>query len=344
VRVTVLGSWREAEAADWGLKDQALFAAACRHIGAAVVRQGHVLIAASDKEDTADFHAVEGALAALEGGPSAPPPIRLFGDRTKFIKWTTGALKWVTAEVSPEAEWKHAKLFQVKLSDCVIPIAGADGTFHAGFAAAVADKLVVPIGSFGGASARLVDLFSQTYERWARLPPKPLLGRLSYSWQDYLAEEIDKLIGVAAPRLVIIHGRSPHHQELDDFLHGELGLPQPVIMRNKFLPGATLPEKWEHLANNIDGAIALVTPDDVGGLADAADATASTEKRARENVWIEAGWVWGRLGRKRLLLLRQGDTRIPSDLLGSDLAEYLASPIEAKTTIRAFVESIRTAL
>lgn len=357
MKVTVLGSWREGLAATTGLRDQAHFRAACRELGAAVVRQGHVLIAASDDEDTADFNAVEGALAALDAGPSpatpaagpaaapAAPPIRLFGHRSAFDKWTASALKWVTAETTPPAEWEHAKLFQVKLSDCVITVGGADNTFHAGFAAAVADKLVIPVGSFGGGSERLVELFRQTYPRWARLPPESLLGQLTFGWQEYLAAEIARLIGLAhrPPRLAIIHGRSPHRDILQAFLRDGLGLPEPTIMRNEFLSGFTLPEKWERLANDVDGAIALVTPDDVGGLADATD-PASQEMRARENVWIEAGWMWGRLGRGRLLLLKQGATRIPSDLLGSDIPEYLESPTEAEETIRDFVAEIRKAL
>ena len=346
MRVTVLGSWRDIDAAGWGLRDRDLFRAACRHLGASIVRQGHELIAASDEADTADCNAVEGALEALAGSPPGRQPIRLFGDRTRFAAWTSHAAQWITAEMSPAAEWKHAKLFQVKLSDCVVTVGGAEGTFHAGFAAAVADKLVIPVGSFGGASERLVQLFTQTYARWARLPPPTLLGQLTFAWQDYLAGEIAKLVGIAGrpPRLVIIHGRSPHRDVLRQFLCDELGLPAPVVMRNEFLSGATLPEKWERLANDIDGAIALVTPDDVGGLAVAGEPGAATEKRARENVWIEAGWVWGRLGRERLLLVRQGDTRIPSDLLGSDVAEYQASPSEAAQTIRDFVEAIRKGL
>jgi hypothetical protein len=348
MKVTVLGSWRNEDAGEWALRDQAGFQTACRRIGAAVVRQGHDLIAASDHEYTADFNAVEGALGALEASPQQRSPIRLFGNRTAFSAWTAGALKWMTAEVSPAAEWKHAKLFQVKLSDCVITVAGADNTFHASFAAAVADKLVIPIGSFGGASERLVQLFSQTYPRWTRLPPPQLLGQLTFAWQDHLATEIEKLIGVAGrpPRLAIIHGRSLHRDVLRDFLRRELKLPDPVVMRNEFLSGATLPEKWERLAGDIDGAIALVTPDDVGGLVDAAGAASETQKRARENVWIEVGWIWGKLGRERLLLLRQGDTTIPSDLAGSDHPQYQSSPTEADAaeTIRKFVLSIRKKL
>lgn len=346
MRVSVLGSWAEGDAATWELRDREHFTAACRQLGASVVRQGHLLIAAADMEHTADFHAVEGALAVLATHPVEGQPIRLFGDRTAFAKWTAGALKWVTAEFSPSAEWRYAKLFQMKVSDCVITVGGADGTFHAGFAAAVADKLTVPVGSFGGASERLAQLFVQTYARWARLPPQHLLGQLAFGWQEYLGDQIAELIGVAGrpPRLVIIHGRSPHRDELRTFLRDELQLPDPVIMRNEFLSGATLPEKWERLANDVDGAVALVTPDDVGGLADAADGAGPPEKRARENVWIEAGWVWGRLGRERLLILRQDDTRIPSDLAGSDHGGYHASPTEAGAKIRQFVESIRKAL
>ena len=44
--------------------------------------------------------------------------------------------------------------------------------------------------------------------------------------------------------------------------------------------------------------------------------------RARENVWLEIAWFWGRLGRDRVLILREGEANIPSDWMGVEYAKY----------------------
>jgi predicted nucleotide-binding protein len=115
-------------------------------------------------------------------------------------------------------------------------------------------------------------------------------------------------------------------------------------MREKFGYGKTLPEKWEMVADGIDGAIAMVTPDDVGGLAQAPEKEPQEmlEKRARQNVWLEVGWFWGRAGRERILLLVRGDAVIPSDLLGTETVAYEKSPLEdlARIRIDQFIESL----
>ena len=58
--------------------------------------------------------------------------------------------------------------------------------------------------------------------------------------------------------------------------------------------GLSLPAKFESLAQRVDAAIVLVTPDDVGGLRDRSDS--ALRVRARQNVWVEFGWFWGALG------------------------------------------------
>src|SRR5688500_2117941 len=72
-------------------------------------------------------------------------------------------------------------------------------------------------------------------------------------------------------------------------------------------------EKFELLTSEADAAIALATPDD---LASTAAHTDVKTLRARQNVWVEVGWFWGRLGRNRALLLVRGYVEIPSDLDG----------------------------
>jgi len=38
--------------------------------------------------------------------------------------------------------------------------------------------------------------------------------------------------------------------------------------------------------------------------------------RARQNVIMELGWFMARLGRKRVVILHQGEVEIPSDISG----------------------------
>lgn len=60
--------------------------------------------------------------------------------------------------------------------------------------------------------------------------------------------------------------------------------------------------------------------------------------RARQNVSLEYGWFWGRLGRKRVLLLIKGELELPSDLAGLSYYSYKISPEECQEAIAEFVE------
>src|SRR5262249_7084814 len=126
------------------------------------------------------------------------------------------------------------------------------------------------------------------------------------------------------PKLMIIHGHSRDREELKRKLD-ESNLVGPVIvLAEKLTPTEPIPIKFERFAATVDGAIALVTPDDPGA-------------RARENVWVEVGWFWGRRGRDKLLLLTKENVTIPSDLGGVESVEYASSPVddECWTRIKA---------
>ena len=349
MRVSVVGSWSD-DTSDkgWELVHREGLAAACRELGSAIVQEGHRLIAGSDRPHTADFHAVEGALAELTKAPvDLPPIVLLYADETRatFGDWQGKAPEWVTLEQSPEPDWRYAKLFQVKSCDCLIAIGGAEKTFEAGLAAAVAGKLVIPIGSFGGGARRLNELFRKTYEQWRRLPSMALLGQ-SYSapWSDHLRRQVIALLR-REPKILIIHGRRLGDRDaLKNLLQHKLQLPEPMVMVEKFQAGISLPEKWQMVATGIDGAIAIATPDDVGGPAASDGAPQKLEPRARENVWLETGWFWGRLGRDRVLILRRQNTTVPSDLKGVEDYEYMEDPAEQEGPVRHFVEAIRRSL
>ena len=62
--------------------------------------------------------------------------------------------------------------------------------------------------------------------------------------------------------------------------------------------------------------------------------------RARQNIWIEIGWIWGRLGRNKLILLCKGNIEVPSDLQGMEYYSYSDSPLEVTESIRAFIHQL----
>ena len=104
--------------------------------------------------------------------------------------------------------------------------------------------------------------------------------------------------------LYIVHGSSNDWQDLEDCLVNHMKLPKPVVMQVIFGESKTLSEKFEDLASKAHGSIILATPDDIGGkIASSTGEVIEKNYRARQNVWLEIGWFWGRLGRDHLMIL-----------------------------------------
>jgi predicted nucleotide-binding protein len=191
-------------------------------------------------------------------------------------------------------------------------------------------KRLVPVGAFGGASARLL---AELLASSTRNDTKEY-ERLSKPWTSRLASQIISVLGANRPsRILLIHGHAKDMTELRKWLKHQK-LADPVVMAQKFTAGQTLPEKFERLASAADAAIALATPDDLASTASQRD---MKRLRARQNVWVEVGWFWGRLGRNRVILLVRGEVEIPSDLDGIEYRGYKRSALEAKTQIRRFL-------
>ena len=119
-------------------------------------------------------------------------------------------------------------------------------------------------------------------------------------------------VSAAATREVfIIHGRDNEtKQTVARFLEGlELA---PIILHEQANQGRTIIEKLDDHAQ-VGFAVALLTPDDVGGLRERKD---DLKPRARQNVIFEFGYFTGRLGRKRVCALVKDDVDLPSDYDG----------------------------
>jgi len=129
-------------------------------------------------------------------------------------------------------------------------------------------------------------------------------------------------------RVLIVHGRDLHAlEDLRSYLKTDLGLQDIVVVKDTASGGMTLIEKWEQCVADVDVAFVLCTPDDIGGLRNAASSAAG---RARQNVIFELGFLVARLGRSRnrVVLLTKGDIELPSDISGMiriDISEGVRS-------------------
>ena len=86
----------------------------------------------------------------------------------------------------------------------------------------------------------------------------------------------------------------------------------PIVLREQPNNGQTIIEKLEDWLGNSKCAIILYTPCDVGH----AVTETEDEYRARQNVVYEHGLFQGYLGRKRIIVLRKGNTALPGDCSG----------------------------
>ncbi|MCY3829138.1 MAG: nucleotide-binding protein [Rhodospirillaceae bacterium] len=86
----------------------------------------------------------------------------------------------------------------------------------------------------------------------------------------------------------------------------------PVILHEQPNKGRTIIEKFEKHAN-VGFAVVLLTPDDVGALAENRN---ELKPRARQNVILELGFFLGQLGRELVCPLVKGDVETPSDYDG----------------------------
>ena len=88
----------------------------------------------------------------------------------------------------------------------------------------------------------------------------------------------------------------------------------PVILNEEPHRGVTLIEKLDRY-RQIDYALVLLTPDDIGGV----KSTQHDELklRARQNVVLELGFFIGALGRPRVCTLYKPEIEMPTDYEGS---------------------------
>jgi len=341
--ITILGSWLEDNAGAFALEGSRVeFVEACEAIGRALASREQQIIVGSDSQISADYHVVKGVVDRAGEDEALRPLVHVIRPESGRIfddLWRRHSRLFTGHRGASNSE--GAKIISVQDADAVLTIGGAEGTYRAGLAAMVARKTLVPIASFRGASRQLLDAL----EQFGQVRNMDEFGLLSGPWTPFVKDTALRLSGVTRPpRLLIIHGRSDDRYKLKDWLLNQDVVSSNndvVVMGEEFGVGSALYEKFEELASDVDAAIAVATPDDKGGLE--TEALQDYRPRARQNVWLEVGWFWGRLGTTRIMILRKGATEIPSDLHGLEMHPYNENPSEKGDDIRRFVSKIRRA-
>ena len=110
----------------------------------------------------------------------------------------------------------------------------------------------------------------------------------------------------------IVHGHDDEAKVTVARFVENLGI-EATILHERANRGQTIPEKFEEHAGEAGFAIILLTPDDVGASQDKVN---NLKPRARQNVVLELGYFWGRLGRERMCVLYKEGVELPSDIHG----------------------------
>lgn len=129
--------------------------------------------------------------------------------------------------------------------------------------------------------------------------------------QDVLTTKPREVRQTAANKVFIVHGHDEGARETTARFIEKLNL-TPVILHEQANGGRTVFEKLEH-HSDVDFAVVLLTPDDIGGSAAEKD---KVNPRARQNVILELGYFVGKLGRDHVCALHKGPIELPSDIVG----------------------------
>jgi fructose-1,6-bisphosphatase/inositol monophosphatase family enzyme len=111
----------------------------------------------------------------------------------------------------------------------------------------------------------------------------------------------------------IVHGRATEEAHiLSGFINEEFAIPCTILADKEERGMTTIFEKLLQHSPNVQFAVILITPDDVGKF----KSDSNLKTRARQNVIFEAGLFLGLLGRDNVIIVNAGVEEIPSDIGG----------------------------
>ena len=321
MKVTIIGGWGEgphqSENKEWDLEDnrKEQIKEACRAIGQRLAEKGHSIVVGSQEEYSADRHLVRGMLEVFERRKPPDPRIEVIegpdnADRLYRLERDNEKYSGIIRRYVPPTQglWPReaAKIMSVRASDVILTIGGLNATYIAGVAALAANKPVVPIATFGGASRHLLFL-RKTFEVSASSSD---LDRLNDStWHPNLIETIFRLGRL--DRVPVFLGycskASDTASAIHNFMESTLGLGVTDWAKD-FRVGEGILDEIQAAVLSCKYGVFLFTPDDL--LAD------PERYVTRDNVVFEAGLFMSVHGRRRTLVIVQKGTYVLADYSG----------------------------
>ncbi len=114
-------------------------------------------------------------------------------------------------------------------------------------------------------------------------------------------------------RVFIVHGHDEAVKQKVARTLEQLGL-EPIILSDQPNGGKTIIEKFEK-ESKAGFAVVLMTADDQGG-SNSDVSVGNLTPRARQNVLLELGYFFGKLGRECVCVLKEQNVEVPTDILG----------------------------
>ena len=171
----------------------------------------------------------------------------------------------------------------------------------------LSDELGDDLRWYQNAMNRSINSLESIHERLELYEPSDALQRTSDN-----AGISDTSQSTFGNEVFIVHGHDDEAKVTVARFVENLGI-EATILHEQANRGQTIPEKFEEHAGDAGFAIILLTPDDVGASQDEAN---NLKPRARQNVVLELGYFWGRLGRERVCVLYKEGVELPSDIHG----------------------------
>ena len=170
-------------------------------------------------------------------------------------------------------------------------------------------------------------------------------GKIQVQGKSAIKAEIESMLGLSNPdvrinkntsdpksnKVFVVYGHDKDSRDQLEAMLRRWGL-EPLILDQLPSEGQTIIEKLENYTEQADFGIVLATPDDVGHRKDHPSEKAF---RARQNVVLELGMLFSKLGRDRvaILLKSQTDMERPSDIQGLIYISFKDNISEAGLTL-----------
>jgi predicted nucleotide-binding protein len=161
-------------------------------------------------------------------------------------------------------------------------------------------------------SSHIQDTMEEISRRYIRPLFEYLDVRLFTEEPEAISAKVSGPVTANTMDVFVVHGHDEAPKQTVARFLEHLGL-NPIILHEQSNRGRTVIEKFEHHAE-VQFAIVLLSPDDVGRLANEDDS--ALKSRARQNVIFEMGYFIGRIGRSHVFPLKAGNVEIPSDYAG----------------------------